>query len=269
MSTDTTKPQGVCPVDHTTREAWIRNAGSNQKPLLEDKLNQQQQVPAPHPVPAGADEAKCPVDHESRAVWLQNGGEGRVNVENCSSDRLGSNFSTPSTAVDSTGHRLSTEREISTIPRASTGDNWVYPSQQQFFTAMQRKNWDPSADDMKTVVPIHNAVNERAWTEILKWEQGEGGESCGGPQLIRFQGDSKKITPKARFNMIFGYQKPFDRHDWLVDRCGTQVEYVLDFYSGKPNPLMPDMPSFYIDVRPKLNSIEGCRMRLFKWFGLK
>lgn len=115
---------------------------------------------------------------------------------------------------------------------------------------------------MKSVVPIHNAVNERAWMEILKWEHGEGGESCGGPQLIRFQGDSKKISPKARFNMMFGYQKPFDRHDWMVDRCGTQVEYILDFYTGKSNPLMPDLPSFYIDVRPKFNTVEGCRLRL-------
>lgn len=23
---------------------------------------------------------------------------------------------------------------------------------------------------------------------------------------------------------------PFDRHDWYVDRCGTEVRYVIDFY---------------------------------------
>lgn len=264
MSAESAKPQGVCPVDHTTREAWVRNTQS-QQPLLEDKLKT-----PPHPVPSPSSEAdKCPVDHSSRSVWLQNGGEGRVDIENCSSDRLGSGVSSAKPARTSTGAPLAQDREISSIPRASSGENWVYPSQQQFFAAMQRKNWDPNADDMQTVVPIHNAVNERAWMEILKWEQGEGGEKCGGTQLVKFQGDSKKLTPKARFNMVFGYQKPFDRHDWLVDRCGTKVEYVLDFYSGKPNPLAPEMPSFYIDVRPKLNSIEGCRLRLFKWLGLK
>jgi cytochrome c heme-lyase len=23
---------------------------------------------------------------------------------------------------------------------------------------------------------------------------------------------------------------PFDRHDWIVDRCGKEVRYVIDFY---------------------------------------
>jgi cytochrome c heme-lyase len=43
-----------------------------------------------------------------------------------------------------------------------------------FFDAMRRKNWDPKEVDMKTVVPIHNAVNERAWSQILEWEKGRG-----------------------------------------------------------------------------------------------
>lgn len=35
---------------------------------------------------------------------------------------------------------------------------------------MKRKGYDARVADMKTVVPIHNAVNERAWDEIKKWE---------------------------------------------------------------------------------------------------
>lgn len=67
-----------------------------------------------------------------------------------------------------------------------------------------------------------------------------------------------------------GYQKPFDRHDWVVDRCGTKVEYVIDFYEGKRGGnVAPAGPvSFYLDVRPKLNSLEGCRMRFAKYWGL-
>ncbi|KAI0240095.1 Cytochrome c1 heme lyase, partial [Massospora cicadina] len=59
---------------------------------------------------------------------------------------------------------LNQEREVSTIPKADgQGDAyWVYPSQQMFFNALKRKNWDPSEEDMKVIVPIHNAVNERA-----------------------------------------------------------------------------------------------------------
>lgn len=46
-----------------------------------------------------------------------------------------------------------------------------------FFNAMKRKHYDPNATDMKTIVPIHNAVNERAWSEIKAWEKGRGGEA--------------------------------------------------------------------------------------------
>jgi cytochrome c heme-lyase len=48
--------------------------------------------------------------------------------------------------------------------------NWVYPSEKMFFDAMKRKGYDARVADMKTVVPIHNAVNERAWKEIKEWE---------------------------------------------------------------------------------------------------
>jgi cytochrome c heme-lyase len=79
-----------------------------------------------------------------------------------------------------------------------------------------------------------------------------------------------------------GYQLPFDRHDWVVERCGGErVEYVIDFYQGKTavNPSQgersggimgatgPGKLSFYLDVRPKLNSFEGWRMRFNKFWG--
>lgn len=35
---------------------------------------------------------------------------------------------------------------------------------------MKRKGYDARVADMKTVVPIHNAVNERAWEHIKQWE---------------------------------------------------------------------------------------------------
>lgn len=63
------------------------------------------------------------------------------------------------------------------------------------------------------------------------------------------------------------YQRPFDRHDWVVDRCGTKVRYVIDYYTGrvdKGNPF-----SFYIDARPALDSWEGVKMRMVSlWEGL-
>ena len=35
----------------------------------------------------------------------------------------------------------------------------------------------PKAWTLKTIVPIHNAVNERAWMEIKKWEAGRGADA--------------------------------------------------------------------------------------------
>ena len=39
---------------------------------------------------------------------------------------------------------------------SNSESQWVYPSEQMFYNAMKRKNWDPSENDMKVVVPIHN-----------------------------------------------------------------------------------------------------------------
>lgn len=104
-----------------------------------------------------------------------------------------SRFTTPSPATNAP-KILGVDREVSTIPRASPidgegkpansekesgvseGGNWVYPSEKMFFEAMKRKGHSSEAKDMKTIVPIHNAVNERAWKEIKEWERPWGSE---------------------------------------------------------------------------------------------
>jgi cytochrome c heme-lyase len=76
------------------------------------------------------------------------------------------------------------------------------------------------------------------------------------------------MTPRARINTWLGYAAPFDRHDWVIDRCGTRIEYVIDFYAGRPGKGGTPGPSFYLDVRPKLNSLEGAKMRVWRAVGL-
>ncbi|KIJ05733.1 hypothetical protein PAXINDRAFT_93052 [Paxillus involutus ATCC 200175] len=204
---------------------------------------------------------KCPVDH------------GEHSGDNCpvgSSARStwASLFSKGTSPPNSSS--LSTGREVSSIPRTSDA-HWVYPSEAQFFAAMARKNHNPQTADMKSIVPIHNAVNERAWSEVLKWEAGRGGENCGGVKLVNFKGRPNDISPKARLMTVLGYTAPFDRHDWVVDRCGTRVRYVIDFYTGR-SAASSDV-SFYLDVRPAIDNWEGVRMRLENafdgLFGLK
>jgi cytochrome c heme-lyase len=74
------------------------------------------------------------------------------------------------------------------------------------------------------------------------------------------------MTPKARFNTLMGYTAPFDRHDWVIDRCGKTVEYVIDFYPGRDDGT--GRLAFHLDVRPKLNTLEGWKMRGAKFVGL-
>ncbi|ETW85705.1 hypothetical protein HETIRDRAFT_43172 [Heterobasidion irregulare TC 32-1] len=149
----------------------------------------------------------------------------------------------------------------SSIPRGD-GEPWVYPSESQFFAAMARKHHNPQAPDMKVIVPIHNAVNERAWGHVLAWERGRGGAACGGVRLVSFKGRPRDLTPKARLLTLVGYAPPFDRHDWVVDRCGTRIRYVIDFYSGRSPAPGSAAPSFFLDVRPALDSWEGIKMRV-------
>ena len=74
--------------------------------------------------------------------------------------RTWSQFLTGSSPKASASRQLSEQRTLSSIPRPN-GQEWQYPSHSQFYQAMDRKGYGPVADDMKTVVPIHNGVNER------------------------------------------------------------------------------------------------------------
>ncbi|KAF2491052.1 cytochrome c1 heme lyase-like protein [Lophium mytilinum] len=258
MANETEAAPDACPVDPTTREAWLAQA---------KKAGQQ----APHPHPA----ATAPSPSPSPLV-----------AQSCDSSEIDKSPAQSQSYVSRLWSGLGTDREVSTIPRTvpdqaatklanneqETGadkksGNWIYPSEQMFFNAMKRKNFDPEATDMKSIVPIHNAVNERAWGEIKDWEKGRGADACGGPRLESFSGLSSALTPKARINTWMGYQPPFDRHDWVVDRCGKKIEYVIDFYAGKDENQGRAL-NFYLDVRPKLNSFEGWKMRALKTFGL-
>ncbi|KIY67808.1 cytochrome c and c1 heme-lyase [Cylindrobasidium torrendii FP15055 ss-10] len=221
--------------------------------------------PVDHGSPATKKEGVCPVDHAAAPPTcpVDHSSASASASTSTSSSIWSKMFSSPS-ASTSPNSSLSMDRELSTIPRASGEGNWVYPSEAQFFAAMERKNHNPQAPDMKTIVPIHNAVNERAWAEIMKWEEGKGSEKCGGLKLVSFIGRPSEPTPKARWKTLLGYAPPFDRHDWVVDRCGTRTRYVIDFYTGRSHGSSQAV-SFYLDVRPALDNWEGAQMRLSRF----
>ncbi|GAA6048533.1 hypothetical protein JCM3770_006540 [Rhodotorula araucariae] len=296
---------------------------------------------AQDPPPASA----CPVDHGTRSAWLEQQGSAAQPHEQKHS------FPARGAEHDPHAHLLSTEREVSSIPRwlppsssaaaASPSiasqpgpapasahsdvppsacpmheseraaalpneENWVYPSPASFYSALQRKERNPQARDMGIVVPIHNAVNERVWNQVLDWEREAMGLKPGeetGSKLVSFVGKPKEVSPRARWKSLIGYTAPFDRHDWLVDRPvrpptasspapstpspsdapeSVRIRYVIDFYTGRGAGLLTPPPpagqapeenfrpnlAFFIDCRPALDGWEGVRMRFNRYWGL-
>ena len=72
------------------------------------------------------------------------------------------------------------------------------------------------------------------------------------------------FDPQERADI--SYAAPFDRHDWIVDRCGTQVRYVIDFYTGKSDPNNPRAMAFHLDARPALDNWDGVKTRMAGWW---
>lgn len=175
--------EAKCPVDHSkmTPEE-IKNFDFSKYQALKEAAPVETSKP---------EEPKCPVDHNSYQHFLPPTSTKEEQTcpvdpstyknclppkEGCDSDAIDSSNNMPKVSQQNPQPdqkmRLDTEREISTIPRANSDDKlWVYPSEQMFFNAMRRKNWNPEEKDMSVVVPIHNAVNEMAWQKILEWER--------------------------------------------------------------------------------------------------
>lgn len=181
--------------------------------------------PVDHSSLASSSKDACPVDHSTRSSWTSV-------LSRRSQDGHGAaeHPDTPAPPAN-----LPLDRETSSIPRED-GSNWVYPSQAQFFAAMARKNHNPNETDMKVVVPIHNAVNERAWQEIMKWEANQGGEKCGGVKLISFKGRPNDRSPRARWYSLLGYVSvlPPSNHDRLISYLSDTLR-LLTATTGSSN----------------------------------
>jgi cytochrome c heme-lyase len=178
-----------------------------------------------------ADAPGCPVDHSTRSKWLSQQNTNASGQPEAPHPFV-SSASTPvaSTSSSSSTKPLSSQRETSTIPRylasspngpieetaaeASTS-KWVYPSPSQFFTALQRKDRKPRQEDMDTVVTIHNAVNERTWHEVMRWEK-EAGEDDVRPQLVTFKGRPNDRSPRAWWKVLLGYVVPVQKYSQCV-----------------------------------------------------
>lgn len=173
---------------------------------------------------------------------------------------------------------LPTERVVSNIPKGGTNDGtWIYPSPQMFWNALVRKDKtaDASEEYMETVVAIHNNMNENTWKQVLAWEALHPPKKDvhgSDPKLLRFLGRPDELSPKAKILTWLGLTPPFDRHDWIVDRGGKEVRYVIDYYHDEKSVRNDKLPkhitdaesiqSIVLDVRPALDSFEAILDRI-------
>ena len=271
-STPSPGPPVSCPVDHKTREAWLQQHGNPSHP----PVSEPGQAPAKLQRPLSTDREVSSIPRASDSSMTKPYPETEGSPSPYVASAYAASHGYPSNAESETGHD-------------EASGNWIYPSEKQFFEALVRKGntptSTPSASELATsvasIIPIHNAVNERAWKQILEWEEmgpstDPGSKKCGGPKLYSFRGlgvEPRFLSPRARINGWLGYQRPFDRHDWVVERCnGERIEYVIDFYQGRSSSSdgngSAGKLSFYLDVRPKLNSYEGWRLRFNRFTGL-
>lgn len=130
-------------------------------------------------------------------------------------------------------------------------------------------------EDMPDVIRIHNSMNERTWKDILEWEKLHPSFGPGrDPKLLRFLGRPTDLSPKAQLKVWLGHAPPFDRHDWIVDRGGKEVRYVIDYYHDEAGAAKDQTPtnksdftsirSILLDVRPALDSVDAVIDRVFK-----
>ncbi len=134
--------------------------------------------------------------------------------------------------------------------------NWENPSPRQLYAALKRKNKAGDLEEdglidsavVKSVADAHAKVTQLAWDGVLDFENMHKA-TCPRPQLVRFVGNPE-YTIKARFWQMLGHELPFDRHDWYVNRCGTEIKYIIDFYS-----VPGDESAMVVDARPSLTPL--------------
>jgi len=174
--------------------------------------------------------------------------------EKNASNIVGDDFPDSKRVYPDQKYTLNTTPIASTIPKGndeSKDDNktWVFPSPQRFYNALKKKGWDPNEKEMHTVVSIHNTVNEMTWRKVLQYEEMHRSQ-CPNPKLYKFQGKPDELSLKARWRTLYGSTPPFDRHDWIVDRCGKKVRYIIDYYNGESEQ-NDKRPALFLDVRPE------------------
>lgn len=68
---------------------------------------------------------------------------------------------------------------------------------------------------------------------------------------------------------LHSYELPFDRHDWIVDRCGREVRYIIDYYDIGDEEGYKKGEFVHLDVRPAIDTpaaaLDRMRVAFLRW----
>lgn len=134
--------------------------------------------------------------------------------------------------------------------QGGTDSHWLYPSAQMFYNALVRKGKanDVREEDMKSVVSVHNSMNELTWKSVLQWERLHR-EYCPYPMLLRFEGRPHDLSPRARWLGMWGKEAPFDRHDWCALAAGAACAPAPRRRPGQQQQQQPQQPMHFAPPR--------------------
>ncbi|GAB5362184.1 hypothetical protein AAMO2058_000776500 [Amorphochlora amoebiformis] len=227
-----------CPIDHKAPSSGIKAKGN--------------------PLAGG-----CPVDHRSKASTSREEPPDRDDrpIHPCMRK------------VDAKPTTLDPKDEIpeAYIPASGRGNSddgkrWLNPSANQLYRALKRKNKPIESEDSPSMADVHTAVTDGTWSAIMEYESFHK-DKCPNPTLARFSGKDGIYSFKARvLNMLGLAPLPFDRHDWVVDRCGKEVTYIIDYYAKEDE--KGNTEYYTIDARPAHMSglYDRTKMIFSKWW---
>lgn len=210
-------------------------------------------VPPPTPKPAKLPPPGCPMHEPGATAAPHSSSTAKSGAKACPIDHTSSSDDlSPLNMMPTLGQTplsaaqtaiLSTEREVSTIPRTLTSEedptipktatHWVYPSAQQFYNALVRKGFETDEEDVDSMVFVHNVLNEVAWKQVLEWEARRKGipvEQETEAELMRFKGRPGTLSPKARYYLFMGQLFP------------DSYKYVCPVCCSRDSVISPDLP---------------------------
>jgi cytochrome c heme-lyase len=159
-----------CPVNHSTRSTWQNLASlpsDHPLPPSAKPLSTKREISS---IPRGPSGQNDSTEAEGGGKWvypsesqfyaaLLRKHQAAPSTVSASKSSHGKESTSTTVTLGVKDHEVA---EVDTSGAAVTNGNVVKP---------------PRADDMRVVVPIHNAVNEQTWAKVLQWEAEQGGQS--------------------------------------------------------------------------------------------